>query len=171
VEVSETNALAGALSPIASSVESTLQTLNARLNELAASVNQILILICGGSLVLLTIAVLYLVRTFRGVGVWLGAVLLAGGIVIILLNSTFGASQVVTYPTDVNLSEANAQLRTMLAEAVSSAVRSELTSPLLTSGIILSILGAALLGYLYYVWRRSTPSGQVPVADNQEQPV
>ena len=170
VAAAEPSRLSEAQSRISTSVEAALTTLNARLMEVAASVNQILLLVCGVALILLVIEILFLVRDFKGVGIWIGVVLLASGVVILLLNGRVGG-QLTVAPPDANLSETAMQLRATLANTVSTAVHDEITRPMNISGIVLSLIGAVLLGYLYFMSRRSTPSGQVPAPDNQEQPV
>src|SRR5262249_27684145 len=73
-------------------LRNTVEELKLRLAELAVSINQILIGGFGVLLILLTIQVLFFVRTLRALGIWLGAVLLGSGILILLMHARFSSN-------------------------------------------------------------------------------
>ena len=88
----------------------------------------------------------------------MGGVLLASGVLILLMYARFssnGGIGTVYTASDGALGPAVMEIRANLADAISRAVQSQLGNPLQISGIVLALVGVAVLAGLLYSIRRA----------------
>jgi hypothetical protein len=147
----ETGSSNGLVSRITASLQASLTALNNDLTALAASVSRTIWLVLGGFLVLILIQVLFYVRTLRAIGLWLGSVLTASGLAILLLYPILTATALMSVPDNGNLSPEVAELRAALVNAITSAFHNQLSNPLMVSSILTLLVGVFLLAVVF--WR------------------
>jgi hypothetical protein len=158
---------------IGQAVDTALVNLSERLSNVASELNQVLIVVCGIVLLLFVIEILFLVRTWRGLAIWIGAALLIAGIVILLIQNNIANGQISVTPLIESTVEAVVQLRATFREAISTTVQNQLISPLLVQGLITTVLGAVLLIAIFFYDRRAAPPERTTVetTDQPDQPV
>lgn len=155
------------ISRITDATNQIIATVDLALTQTANEISAFIWTVIGVLVVHLLICALFALRAWPGLGLWVGAVLAATGLILLICGGSF-VSQINAVPTTAydRLPGIVAQFEMAVNQAISSTLRSEITAPLQTQGIALLVAGMALLSVTgYFIWRGGKKAKPVEVIE------
>jgi len=102
-------------------------------------------------LVHLLICALFALRRWRPVGLWAGVVLVGAGLCVLIRGTLWISDVIFVDAAAPDAPTAVLELQTTLERSLENALHSEIIAPLQTQGIVLLILGVALLAFFGFL--------------------
>jgi hypothetical protein len=173
----EAEAQRQAVSPLEQRVLTLFEAIGASLAELSGQITTVLLLVLGLPLLIHGYLQLYLMRSIRWWVLWIGLVLAISGVLLFVINDRLTTSLIT--PLSAGSSDSVPAALIPVADAavasLRAAIESSLVGPFQSSGLLLAVLGVALIAvaaFLFWQARQKVHHIEpVPAEEPAEPPV